>query len=116
MITREEATAKGVVADTPGLLETLKAGLAQLIVAARENRFSLPFDVTVRDADNALLRQFSLDVSGHPVVGACDDESGLFLAPFTLYLVDSRSCVARLRIGADLEIEAVEIYAAGSKN
>jgi len=107
-LTKEEAAKKEATVDSPALLMILKDALGQFLVAAHEHKFQTPLQITMRDSDGDVLREFTIEPTGKISQGRTDDAEKLFLLPLVLFCIDATGRVARLRISATQVIEQVE--------
>jgi hypothetical protein len=103
MISKEQANKQHVAVDAPEVMELLKQALNQFLTAAREQGFEAPLDVTVRDTDGDILREFTIERSGKLVKGRTSDANKLFVHPLTLFLQDAKGRCAILRVGEQIQ-------------
>jgi hypothetical protein len=107
-LTKEEAANREATVDHPALLMILKDVLGQFLVAAHEHKFQTPLQMTIRDADGDVLREFMIESTGASRQMRTDDTNKVFVLPLVLFCMDATGRVARLRISATQVIEHVE--------
>jgi hypothetical protein len=100
-ISREEAREYCLKADEPQLLRIIKNGLQQFIDATAKSGFRLPLTVELRDAHDALLREFIVARGGKIILGETADAVALYILPLTATATDPRGRVAVTKIDAE---------------
>ena len=108
MISKQEASEQQATMDNPALLALLKHALGQFFIEAASRGFQAPLDIAIRDVDNDVLREFTIEPTGKIVMGRSDDPNQLFLLPLSIFASDANGRIARMKINAMQIIEPAE--------